>query len=124
MRSIRCTFKNWHRKKNFEGLVMLLSASTDPLATLRLYRRSINDNAIEDLLNFSLFIAKTKGLETGLKWVAIAYQACLIEGNAKSLADCLYARAELLFELYQERQGKENKISRDQVAAEHSRSSQ
>ena len=48
MPSLRQAFRDWVSQRNAQGMILLLSKSSNPQATLQAYRRSINDDVIKD----------------------------------------------------------------------------
>lgn len=100
--------KNWIAEKNALGLIVILSKSNDPLDTLRVHRESIDNQAVQELIHHSRYIASTESTIKGLEWVEIARQASLIGGDAKDYADCLDLRASLLQKLSEQKSRGEN----------------
>lgn len=91
----------WFHERNAAGIAAILTASKDPIATLRHFQSSINDDVIENVVGHSYCLLKEEDHEAALLWSDVAQQAALIGGSAKALADCLDWRASLLHKLYE-----------------------
>jgi hypothetical protein len=83
---------DWLRRKNAEGVVLLLARSADPAETLRSHIRQIDDAVVDALVGVSYQQTDDGQLENALRWAELAEEACLA-GQHRRMPALAYAAA-------------------------------
>ena len=90
---------DWLRRKNTEGMVLLLARSADPLAMLRHHKRQIDDAVVNALIGVSYQQAEDGELENALRWAELAEEASLLGGTVQTQADVCLCRSTVLWHI-------------------------
>jgi tetratricopeptide (TPR) repeat protein len=90
---------DWLRRKNVEGMVLLLARSADPLATLRHRTRQIDYAVVTALIGVCYQLTEDGELDTALRWTELAEEASLLGGTVHTQADVCLCRSTVLWHI-------------------------